>query len=61
MSGEVGLVDGGCDVILYRPGFWRPHGKAVSRLDVNCTPCEANKFFGETKCEATDPYGAGKQ
>jgi Leucine-rich repeat (LRR) protein len=53
MSGEVGLVDGGCDAILCRPGFWSPHGKAVSRLDVVCASCEANKFFGETTCETT--------
>jgi Leucine-rich repeat (LRR) protein len=53
MSGEVGLVDDGCDAILCRPGFWSPHGKAVSRLDVSCTSCEANTFFGETTCEAT--------
>jgi Leucine-rich repeat (LRR) protein len=53
MSDEVGLVDGGCDAILCRPGFWSPHGKAVSRLDVTCTSCEANKFFGETTCETT--------
>jgi Leucine-rich repeat (LRR) protein len=53
MSGEVGLVDGGCDAILCRPGSWSPHGKAVSSLNVNCAPCEANTFFGETACEAT--------
>jgi Leucine-rich repeat (LRR) protein len=53
MTGEVGLVLGGCDAILCRPGFWSAHGKAVTRLDVSCEPCEGNQYFGETTCETS--------
>lgn len=55
MNGEVGLqmdlANGGCDAIACRPGFWSPQGKAVSLIGLNCEPCPANQYYGETACE----------
>lgn len=51
MEGEVGKASNGCNAILCPKGTWSPQGREITRLNVTCSPCPGNMYFGETACE----------
>jgi hypothetical protein len=60
MGGEVGLV-GNCSAVLCPPRTWSLHGKAVSRLGVECEPCSNNPFYGANVCTADNVVSTNRE